>query len=72
MVANWALETASIFLTMCGALLIFVAHQRLQARLFAVSKDLPEIVISHHKQLSAGLAVISASLVVQCAALVYL
>ena len=72
MVANWALEAASIFLTMCGALLIFVGHQRLRARLAEVSKDLPEMVIAHHKQLSGGLAVISVSLVLQCIALIYL
>ena len=72
MFANWVLEAASIFLTTCGALLIFVGHQRLRARLSALSKDLPEMVIAHHKQLSMGLAVISVSLVVQCIALVYL
>ncbi len=72
MFATWAFETASIFLTMCGALLIFVGHRRLQARLLEVSSDLPAMVLTHHKQLSAGLAVISASLVLQCAALVYL
>ena len=72
MFATWVLEAASIFLTTCGALLIFLGHQRLRARLSGVAKDLPETVIAHHKQLSAGLAVISASLVVQCAALIYL
>ena len=72
MFANWVLEAASIFLTTCGALLIFVGHQRLQARVSELSRDLPEIVVAHHKQLSAGLAVISVSLVVQCIALVYL
>ena len=72
MFAKWVLEAASIFLTTCGALLIFVGHQRLRARASELSKDLPEIVVMHHKQLSAGLAVISVSLVVQCIALVYL
>ena len=72
MFANWVLETASIFLTTCGALLILVGHQRLRARLAELRKDLPDMVISHHKQLSVGLAAISASLILQCIALIYL
>ena len=72
MFASWVLEAASIFLTTCGALLILVGHQRLRSRLAEIAKDLPEVVISHHKQLSVGLAAISASLILQCIALVYL
>jgi len=72
MIQNWMLETLSIFLTTCGALLIFVGHQRLLARLSGISKDLPEMLVRHNRQLSVGLAVISASLVLQCAALIYL
>jgi hypothetical protein len=72
MVQNWILEATSIFLTTSGALLILLGHHRLQAQLAKVSKELPEMLIAHHRQLSGGLAAISASLVLQCLALIYL
>jgi len=72
MIANWILEATSIFFTTCGTLLIFLGHQRLRARLSELSSRVPEIVITHHRQLSAGLATISVSLVLQCVALIYL
>jgi|tagenome__1003787_1003787.scaffolds.fasta_scaffold20772917_2 glycopeptide antibiotics resistance protein len=72
MVATWILETASVFLTTCGALLIYLAHARVETKLPKVIPAELQIFANHHRQLSFGLGVIAASLVVQCAALVYL
>jgi hypothetical protein len=70
MATRWILEAIGLFATTSGALLAFLAHQRLPTLLAADGAEprRAAIFLAQHRKLGVVLAVIAASLTLQCAA----
>ena len=70
MATRWIMEAISLFATTSGALLVFLAHQRLPLLLGAEATEPGRTAsfMAQHRRLGIALAIIAASLTLQCAA----
>lgn len=72
MLIRWFVEAAGLFATTSGALVIFMAHRRLhQALTEAGGRQANPPLDQQFRRLSVALALLAASLVLQCAAMFF-
>lgn len=73
---RWILEALAAYLTTSGALLVFIAHQRMPLPPLEVPFSLEDmqklqVLHKHHRRLTYALALLAAGLVFQCVVLFF-
>lgn len=73
MITRWIMEAAGLFATTAGALVIFMVQSRLGAALDTIpASQAGDLFGQQFRRLSIALALLAASLVVQCAGMFFI